>query len=101
VVHGTVRIREVLGRGRERARRIHEAAGLLFAEVFVDTPLEICEKRDPKGLHAKARAGELTGMTGIDNPYEPPSKPELRLSPSDGDVAAMAELVLAFVSTLG
>ena len=49
--------------GREQARRLHEAAGLTFLEVFVDTPLEVCETRDPKGLYAKARAGELKGFT--------------------------------------
>ena len=48
-----------------------------FVEVFVDTPLEVCEQRDPKGLYAKARAGELTGFTGIDDPYEAPLAPEL------------------------
>ena len=53
---------------RDRVRAAHEAAGLRFVEVFVDTPLELCERRDPKGLYAKARAGELTGMTGIDDP---------------------------------
>jgi adenylylsulfate kinase-like enzyme len=56
---------------------LHEAAGLVFVEVFVDTPLEVCEQRDPKGLYAKARAGELTGFTGIDDPYEAPLAPEL------------------------
>jgi bifunctional enzyme CysN/CysC len=86
--------------GRERARRAHEAAGLTFAEVFVDTPLELCEQRDPKGLYAKARAGELTGMTGIDDPYEAPVDPELRLTPDDGDVEQMAERVLALLHQL-
>lgn len=62
---------------RERARRIHGEADLPFIEVFVDTPLEVCEQRDPKGLYARARAGELTGMTGIDDPYEPPLEPEV------------------------
>jgi adenylyl-sulfate kinase len=62
---------------RDRARRIHDEAELGFIEVFVDTPLEVCEQRDPKGLYARARAGELTGMTGIDDPYEPPVEPEL------------------------
>ena len=66
---------------RDRVRAAHEAAGLRFVEVFVDTPLDLCEQRDPKGLYAKARAGELTGMTGIDDPYEPPLAPELRLEP--------------------
>ena len=50
-----------------------------FFEVFVDAPLEVCEARDPKGLYKKARAGELRGFTGIDDPYEPPEKPELVL----------------------
>ncbi len=62
---------------RQRARRIHAEAGLAFVEVFVDTPLEVCEARDPKGLYAKARAGEITGFTGVDDPYEPPLDPEL------------------------
>jgi bifunctional enzyme CysN/CysC len=80
---------------RERARRIHEAVGLRFLEVFVDTPLEVCEARDPKGLYAKARSGQLPGFTGIDDPYEEPEHPDLRLTPADGDPAAQAALVLA------
>jgi bifunctional enzyme CysN/CysC len=67
---------------RAGVRAMHDAAGLEFVEVFVDTPLELCEQRDPKGLYAKARAGELTGMTGIDDPYESPVDPELRLAPA-------------------
>jgi bifunctional enzyme CysN/CysC len=63
--------------GREHARALHEAAGLTFLEVFVDAPIEVCESRDPKGLYAKARAGELKGFTGIDDPYEAPTSPEL------------------------
>jgi bifunctional enzyme CysN/CysC len=68
---------------REQARAIHATAGIDFVEVFVDTPLELCERRDPKGLYAKARAGQLTGMTGIDDPYEPPDEPDLRIAPAD------------------
>ncbi len=64
---------------RDRVRAAHVSVGLPFVEVFVDTPLEVCEERDPKGLYAKARAGEITGMTGIDDPYEPPERPELQL----------------------
>jgi len=63
--------------GRERARRLHEEAGLAFLEVYVDAPLATCEARDPKGLYAKARAGELSGMTGVDDPYEAPEHPDL------------------------
>lgn len=62
---------------RDRARAIHAAADLAFLEVFVDTPLEVCEARDPKGLYAKARAGEISAFTGVDDPYEAPTDPEL------------------------
>jgi bifunctional enzyme CysN/CysC len=65
--------------GRDHARALHEAAGLEFFEVFVDTPIEVCEQRDPKGLYAQARAGKITGFTGIDDPYEAPLAPELVL----------------------
>lgn len=79
---------------RDRARAIHVDAGLRFVEVWVDTPLEVCEARDPKGLYAKARAGEITGFTGIDDPYEIPTQPDLRLTPDDGDPTAQAAIVL-------
>ena len=82
---------------RERVRSIHEVAGLPFVEVFVDTPLEVCEARDPKGLYAKARRGEITGFTGIDDPYEAPDAPRLRVTPDDGDAAAQAARVLAVI----
>ncbi|HZA12630.1 adenylyl-sulfate kinase [Mycobacterium sp.] len=68
-----------LAKHREFARQVHEEAGVPFYEVFCDTPLEDCEKRDPKGLYAKARAGDIKDFTGIDSPYEPPNQPDLRL----------------------
>ena len=83
---------------RDNVRRLHVEADLPFAEVFVDTPIELCEQRDPKGLYAKARAGEITGFTGVDDPYEAPSNPELVLTPKDGSPAAMAERVLQLLS---
>ncbi len=83
--------------GRDHARQIHRDAGLAFVEVFVDTPLSVCEQRDPKGLYAKARAGEITGFTGIDDPYEAPVRPELTLTPADGDPVAQATRVLTVV----
>jgi bifunctional enzyme CysN/CysC len=83
---------------RDRVRAIHEAVGLRFVEVFVDTPLELCESRDPKGLYARARAGQIVGFTGIDDPYEAPERPDLRLTPADGDPTAQAALVLDLVS---
>ena len=80
--------------GRDHARALHEAAGLPFFEVFVDTPIEVCEQRDPKGLYAKARAGELKGFTGIDDPYEAPLTPELVLEGGSIAADAAAERVL-------
>lgn len=79
---------------RDRARAAHALADLPFIEVFVDTPLEVCEQRDPKGLYAKARAGEIKGFTGIDDPYEAPPQPDLILRPEDGDPAAQAQQLL-------
>ncbi len=79
---------------RDKVRARVESAGLPFTEVHVATPLEECERRDPKGLYAKARAGELSGMTGIDDPYQEPLSPELVLTPADGDPAAQAKVVL-------
>ncbi len=64
---------------RSRVRDHHGARGVRFLEVFVDAPLEVCEERDPKGLYARARAGSLVGMTGVDDPYETPSSPDLLL----------------------
>lgn len=82
---------------RANARALHESAQIPFFEVFVDTPLDVCEQRDVKGLYAKARAGEIRGFTGIDDPYEPPQNPELRLSPSDGDAETMAAVVVSLL----
>ena len=75
---------------RDRVREAHAADGVPFAEVFVDTPLEICEQRDPKGMYARARAGEITHFTGVDDPYEAPLRPDLLLRPEHGDAAAQA-----------
>jgi len=66
---------------RDKVRAAHEEAGIPFFEVFVDTPLEECEKRDPKGLYAKARAGEITNLTGVGAPYEAPASPQLVTDP--------------------
>ena len=62
---------------RELARRIHEESNLPFFEVFVDTPIEVCEERDVKGLYKKAREGKIKGFTGIDQEYEPPQNPDV------------------------
>ena len=81
---------------RNRVRALHADAGLPFAEVWVATPLADCEARDPKGLYARARRGELAGMTGVDAPYEPPAAAELVVTPDrplDGWVDAVVALV--------
>jgi bifunctional enzyme CysN/CysC len=65
-----------------------------FFEIFVDTPLAEAEKRDAKGLYAKARAGELKNFTGIDSPYEPPEKPEIRIDTTRMSAEAAAELIV-------
>ncbi|OHB81259.1 MAG: adenylyl-sulfate kinase [Planctomycetes bacterium RBG_16_64_10] len=68
-----------------------------FVEVHVDAPLEVCEARDPKGLYQRARAGQLTGMTGIDDPYEPPQRPELVLDAGAKDAPTLAAEVIAYL----
>ena len=78
--------------GRRMARGLVEEGE--FVEVFIDTPLHVAEERDPKGLYKKARAGEITGFTGIDDPYEAPEVAELVLTPDDGDPGAQAERVI-------
>jgi adenylylsulfate kinase len=84
-------------RDRDEVRKLHEDAKLPFLEVFVDCPLEEAERRDPKGLYKKARAGEMKGFTGIDDPYEPPERPELVLRTDRLSVAdSVAELLAAF-----
>jgi bifunctional enzyme CysN/CysC len=90
---GTVAIVTVVSpyaASRHVAREIHENDGVTFIEVFVDTPLDECERRDPKGLYAKARAGEIVGMTGVDDAYEVPHNAEVTLRPSDAPMAVDA-----------
>ena len=71
---------------REKIRKLHQKARLLFLEVFVDAPLQICEQRDPKGLYRKARGGEIKGFTGIDDPYEAPLHPDLVLKTAEKSI---------------
>lgn len=84
---------------RERVRRMHADAGLAFFEVHVATPLEVCEQRDPKGMYARARSGELTGFTGIDDPYEEPAQPELTIDTATMSVDECVEAVLNLVGS--
>jgi adenylylsulfate kinase len=82
---------------RDLARKLHFEAGLPFVEVFIDTPLNVCEDRDPKGLYRKARSGALKGFTGIDDPYEPPQNPELVLKTEKHLPDELVSNILAFL----
>jgi adenylylsulfate kinase len=90
-------------RDRELARqsicRFGDASD--FVEVFVDTPLEVCEARDPKGLYKKARAGLIRNFTGISDRYEPPERPELRLEGGSSSVETLADQVIALLRSRG
>ena len=87
--------------GREHARALHDAAGLTFLEVFVDTPLAECEARDPKGLYKQARAGSIAEFTGISAPYEAPEKAEITLHTDREDVVGSSARVLAYLVQQG
>jgi bifunctional enzyme CysN/CysC len=78
---------------RDAARAAHDRRGLAFLEVHVATTLAECERRDPKGLYARARAGELAGLTGVGAPYEPPERPDLRVEPAEPLDAAVDRLL--------
>jgi bifunctional enzyme CysN/CysC len=86
---------------REAAGALHADDALEFLEVFVDAPLEVCEQRDPKGLYARARAGELAGMTGVSAPYEPPASPDLVLDAHKASVEDEVERVLELLRARG
>jgi bifunctional enzyme CysN/CysC len=86
---------------RNAAAALHEAENLAFIEVFVDAPLELCEQRDPKGLYARARAGELEGLTGVGAPYEAPSAPDLVLGSDCETVEAEVEQVMELLAARG
>ena len=86
-------------RDRDRVRAMMPEGD--FVEVFVDAPLEVCEARDPKGLYKKARAGEIKGFTGIDDPYEAPEKPELVLDAASKSAEALADEVIEFLKSKG
>lgn len=82
---------------RDEVRRLHEAADLTFIEVFVDCPLSEAERRDPKGLYKKARAGEIKNFTGIDDPYEVPASPELHLRTDELSVEEEVSAILEYL----
>jgi adenylylsulfate kinase len=86
---------------RDACRSLHVEAKIPFFEIFADTPIEVCENRDPKGLYKKARAGELKGFTGIDDPYEAPAKAELILKPATTSVEDCVRQCLVMLENAG
>lgn len=86
---------------RELVRRMHADSDLDYLEVFVDCSLEEAESRDPKGLYKKARAGEIRGFTGIDDPYEAPSAPELHLHTDSMSLEEEVEMVISSLQARG
>ncbi|MFT6419505.1 MAG: adenylylsulfate kinase [Porticoccus sp.] len=84
---------------RDAVRQLHKAAGLDFIEVFVDCPLQEAEKRDPKGLYKKARAGEIKNFTGIDDPYEAPENPEIHLQTDQTTLAEEVDMIINYLKS--
>lgn len=87
--------------GREAVRARHGQMGVPFVEVYVATPLEVCEERDPKGLYARARRGEVPRFTGISSPYEVPEQPEAAVQTVDRSPEESAKEVLALLDSRG
>lgn len=101
VRHGGICICSVVSPYRETRDEVRAMVGEAFIEVFVDTPLEVCEQRDVKGLYAGARSGSVAAMTGVDDPYEPPLDPELVLHTTDTTADENAHRVLTVLEGRG
>lgn len=86
---------------REAVRKRHQANGTPYLEIHVATPVEVCSVRDVKGLYAKQAAGELKGLTGVDDPYEEPESPDLRIESQNQTVQESAASVYALLSERG
>jgi adenylylsulfate kinase len=86
---------------RDKVRALHVEGKLSFIEVHVNTPIETCEQRDPKGLYKKARAGQLKGFTGIDDPYEAPNTPELTIDATSTTPQQAAVLLIEYLEKQG
>jgi adenylylsulfate kinase len=86
---------------RDQVRDLHAENGLPFLEVYVDAPLDVAEERDPKGLYKKARAGEIKGFTGIDDPYEAPEQAEIHLRTDQLSVADSVRVLLEELTKRG
>ena len=98
VKHGGVVICAAVSPYRATRYEVRQLIGeASFVEVFVDTPLEVCERRDARGLYARARRGEIKGFTGIDDPYEPPYCPEISLDTVNNGVDCNVRLILEYL----
>jgi sulfate adenylyltransferase len=101
VKHGGLVVAALVSPYRDTRAEVRRMVGADFIEVFVDTPLEVVEARDVKGWYAKARSGEVSDFTGISDPYEPPTDPELTLRTTDSTPEDNADLVLAYLEERG
>lgn len=86
---------------REAVRKRHQGAGTAYLEVHVATPVEVCSVRDVKGLYAKQAAGEISGLTGVDDPYEAPEDPDLRIESHTQSVQESAGALHALLTERG
>ncbi|MEU6487533.1 adenylyl-sulfate kinase [Streptomyces sp. NPDC046887] len=100
-VHVLVPVIAPYADSREAVRKRHGAEGTPYLEVHIATPVEVCSERDVKGLYAKQAAGEISGLTGVDDPYEEPERPDLRIESQHQTVAESAEAVYALLSERG
>jgi len=101
--HGVVVLVPVIApyaAARDAVRAVHSSAGVPFVEIYVATPLEVAQRRDVKGLYAKARRGEIRGLTGVDDPYEAPQRPELVIDTAITDLATSVRLTSRYLFEL-
>lgn len=95
---GTIAVAALISPFRDHRQRIRAmAGGGRFVEIYVDAPLDVCERRDPKGLYASARAGDIQDFTGIDSPYEPPENPDIRLRSAERPPGELAGEVIRYL----
>lgn len=97
---GTIVLTAFISPFRSDRDAAREIIGEDFIEIFVDTPLDVCEQRDPKGLYKKARAGQIKGFTGIDSPYEAPLKPEIKIDTTSNTIDVLAAGLSAYYTTM-
>jgi sulfate adenylyltransferase len=100
--HGGIVISAAISPYRATRNEVRKMVGEeRFVEIYVDTPIEVCEQRDVKGLYARARRGQITGFTGVDDPYETPVEPEITLYTVDTSAEENAHKVIAFLEERG